>query len=580
MTTPSSHQDVQALRRGGLAIGFIPHLGLIQANGPDALTFLQNRTTNDVLSLQIGEGHVNTILNRSAHIQSAFTLHRQAESLWLLLDRTQIPHTLAELEKYHIMEQLTLSDVSDQVALIACQGSPALELLLSGCMEDPSLAETLQKIPGYGLTEGDLFGESVLIYQYNLTGESGFILQAGLDAADVLLIKLREAAQENGLSTLDITPDFLETTRIEAGIPKMGVDMNIETLLPETGLEQTAVSYTKGCYLGQETVARVKTYGAVQKALMGLKFQPNAQLPASEQEISLDGKTVGILKSITTSPTLECPIALAYLAKDCRTPDKSLTVEIGDTSYDVTVTLLPFYTPVTASDEARQLYDQGLQQFAQANGKEAEEAAVHTLRAAIEKDPLLADAYESLGVILSRQERYEEAIALMHRLLEVDPNRIMAHTNLSIYYMKLGDKERAEDEKAKATMLAFQQKMAEKGQTVDPEAERRKKEESTRNRIQLFKDALQYNPEDSLGNFGLGTAHLELEEYEDAIPAFEKTIVAQPTHSVAYLSLGKCLQALDRLEEAKAIYQKGIDVAATRRDLMPLQEMQQRLNTL
>jgi tetratricopeptide (TPR) repeat protein len=199
-------------------------------------------------------------------------------------------------------------------------------------------------------------------------------------------------------------------------------------------------------------------------------------------------------------------------------------------------------------------------------------------------DPTMADAYEALGVILSRQQRYPEAIALMEQLLTLEPERHMAHTNLSIYYMHLGDKDRAEEEKAKATMVAMQAAMRKKMQeTVSQqqvEQARQAREQAILDRIGLFHDALKFNAEDALTNFGLGSAYLELQRYPEAIPPLERAIAGQPNHSVAYLSLGKALEATQQMERAQEVYQQGIAVAARKGDRMPLQEMEQRLAAL
>jgi tetratricopeptide (TPR) repeat protein len=189
----------------------------------------------------------------------------------------------------------------------------------------------------------------------------------------------------------------------------------------------------------------------------------------------------------------------------------------------------------------------------------------------------LVEAYEALGVILSRHERYLEAIARMEQVLGLQPDHVLAHTNLSVFYMKLGDKEKAEDEKAKATMAAFSQKAKASGLVFDIEAERRKKELATLAKIDMFQEALKFNGEDPLGNFGLGSAYLELKRFEEAIEPLQRVIKAQPKHSVAYLSLGKAYEGTQQALQAEQIYQKGIEVAAAKGDLMPLKEMQTRL---
>jgi Flp pilus assembly protein TadD len=231
-----------------------------------------------------------------------------------------------------------------------------------------------------------------------------------------------------------------------------------------------------------------------------------------------------------------------------------LGLEINGQPYKAHVALLPFYESKLQKNGA-ELLQEGLKLFSDGY----DEQAIMTLEKAIQMEPTLIEAYEALGVILSRYERFTEAIALMNKVLELDPEHVLAHTNLSVFYMKLGNKEKAEEEKAKATMA---------GLFFDPEAERRKKEAALQERLAMFQEALKYNPQDALGNFGLGSVLMELHRYEEAIAPFEKAIQAQPKHSAAYLSLGKALEGAKQPEQAKEIYQKGIEIAAAKGDLM------------
>ena len=210
-------------------------------------------------------------------------------------------------------------------------------------------------------------------------------------------------------------------------------------------------------------------------------------------------------------------------------------------------------------------------------------------------------------------ERFDEAIEVMNRLLAIQPDKVMAHTNLSVFYMKLGDKETAEVHKAKATSTAFKLKMEEvrrekerqaqleeatpsskpsEGEAVQasetpsapPEKEAPALTEEQRKaleeKIGLFEHALQFSPDDPLAHYGLGSAYLELQQYEEARPHFEATLAKQANHSQCYSQLGQCLEALGETKQAATLYEKGIEVASQRGDLMPLQSMQDRLNEI
>ena len=564
MIAPEVKTEVLAVRE---ALGFarLPHWGVVDILGPDAPAFLQNRTTNDVVALKPGEGHLNAIVDRQAKVQGVFSLHRLENGARLLFeDRALLPQIVAEIEKFHIIEQFTTTDVSASFDVLTLQGSRSRKVLTA-------TLQGFRELPDYGWQEGTLADQSVWLTRRSLSGEEGYVLLVPQGAADTIERALQAAAKELGLSWTVLSEEALNVLRIEAGWPRFGVDMTTDTLFPETGLQQQAVSYTKGCFLGQETIARVKTYGAVQHALCGLLFpQDFTDLPPVGTSLVVDGQTVGTLYSSVYSPTLERPIALAYLGKAWRTPGKTLSLSLGGKTVVATVTLLPFVSKMSAQDALHR----GLRAYSEGN----EEDAVQALREAVQLDDTLVDAFEALGVILGRQEQVDEAMAMMHKVLELDPDHVLAHTNLSIYWLKKGDKDKAEEEKAKATVAGMRKKAKEAGFTLpDPEELRRQQEAKLLERVAMFEEALKFSPDDPLGNFGLGSALVELKRYADAIAPLEKTIAAQPKHTVAYLSLGKAFQETGQLERAREIFEKGIEVASARGDLMPLQDMQKRL---
>ncbi|WP_373533190.1 tetratricopeptide repeat protein [Vampirovibrio sp.] len=574
MSAPScAHQPetlvaVQTVRKH---FGFckLTHYALIMVSGPDASSFLQNRLSNDILALSSGQGHQNTVLDRQGKIQGVFDLYRADEQWFMLIDAAERDNALGQIEKFHILEQFQTQDTAADFEIWTLQGPASAEVLKAHLPQEAELPAQL-----FDWKTLELFGIATRVIRRSLSGEDGFVLLVPTAQAEAFQAALVPHCQaQNGVEFCDET---LEILRIEAGLPRFGKDYTFETLLPETGLERVAVSYSKGCYLGQETIARVKTYGMVQQALVGLLLPPESVLPPEGAPCQLDGKTVGHITSATYSPTLKRPAAMVYLGKNERIPGKILPLVINGIQYQAEVALLPFYTGLSLAKSGEALLQDGLKLFSEGY----EEEAIRYLREAVAAAPDLLAAYEALGVILSRHGQYDEAIEMMNRVLALDANHVLAHTNLSVFYMKLGDKEKAEDEKAKATLAAFSQKAKAAGLTFDIEAERRKKEQATQEKIAMFQEALKFSPEDPLGNFGLGSSFLELKHYEAAIEPFEKTLKAQPKHSVAYLMLSKSLEGAGQLDQAKATLQKGIEVAAAKGDLMPLKEMQARLENL
>jgi folate-binding protein YgfZ len=131
-----------------------------------------------------------------------------------------------------------------------------------------------------------------------------------------------------------------DAARIEAGVPRFGVDMDETNLPPEAGLEAKAVSYSKGCYIGQEVIARIRTYGQVAKALRGLRL--SGGLPARGDKLVKDSKEVGYITSALHSPKFDAPIALGYVRKECNQIGTALTVRSAAGEIAATIVTLPF----------------------------------------------------------------------------------------------------------------------------------------------------------------------------------------------------------------------------------------------
>ncbi|HEU5201492.1 MAG TPA: glycine cleavage T C-terminal barrel domain-containing protein, partial [Nitrospira sp.] len=133
-----------------------------------------------------------------------------------------------------------------------------------------------------------------------------------------------------------------DALRIEAGLPKAGPDLNEEIVPPEANLEGKAFSLTKGCYPGQEVVARMDTYGNVRRHLVGLLAKGSTVPPKGAKLFSGD-REVGWISSSTLSPEFKAPIALGFPLRDFSAAGTILTIEVGGARYDATVQALPFH---------------------------------------------------------------------------------------------------------------------------------------------------------------------------------------------------------------------------------------------
>ena len=565
----AAETEVKTLRQVG-AIALLDDFGLIEVFGQDAGKVLQSRTSNDVLALAPGQGQNSSQLDRKGHVQAYFSLHRLDDSYWIVAGKGQLPTIGEQTELYIFREEVTVADRSDEGVFWAVQGAFSRKLLGSGQGQS-----TMPALSDNDILTTRLWDIPVTVVKKSITGEDGYFLWAARENAETLEARLLAAAQQHGFAQL--SKEALNVARVEAGIPIYGLDMSIDNLLPETGLEEQAVSYTKGCYLGQEVMARIKSFGAPRRGLTGLSFPPESRICfPPDTALRLSGQEIGHLRSLVYSPTLQRTIAMAYLGKEHRIPGQELELELADSVQTVVVNLLPFYRARANSDRAREKYDAGLAEFSGGD----ETRSIEILREALELDPLFADCYEALGVILSRQGQLEEAIGLMKKLAELDPESVMAHANLSVFYVQQGDKEAAEEEKALAMSIRMRKLAEEVTEQQKQEEDRQRKVEEAKERIRMFREVLEIDGDDLLANYGLGNVHVELGEFEEAVPYLKKAIQIKPTHSVAYLALGAAYHGLNQLPEAEEVYRQGVDVAGKRGDMTPLKEMQSRLKQL
>lgn len=536
---------------------------VISAKGKETFSFLQTQSTNDVLQIQIGQGQNNAITDRQARLIASFSVHRTGEhSALILIDASQKELLLNHLASYHFREDVEFAVLNCK--LLALQG-PKSSLVLEKVFENQTLPEKPNDT-----VQLTLNGKQVDLIVKSLTGEEGHILC--FQDEDNLIPQILKS----DLPPIKVGETAREVLRIEAGIPIFGKDMDGKNILPETGLEHSSVSYNKGCYIGQEVIARIKTYGAPNFALMGLTIEGD-DLPPYNGTLRLGDKKIGTLKSSVHSVTLNKIISLAYMHKEHRSPDIYLEVTIDNDPFKVKTCLLPFYQSQTRKDHSKKLLNKALQIY---KDQDDLEHPIAILREAIELDAKNADAYEALGVFLSKQDKLDEAIALMKRLAEINPQEIMAHTNLSVYYMKLGRIEDAEQEKAEATALQFEKaiekSMAKKLKKKEAEQKQKEMEE----RVGMFKKVLEIDPKDQVANFGLGSIYLETGRYQEGLEPLKTVIAEYQDYSAAYLLLGKTWEKLSNKEEAIETYKKGIAAASKKGDLMPLKDMQNRMKQL
>jgi folate-binding protein YgfZ len=192
---------------------------------------------------------------------------------------------------------------------------------------------------GFTSTNDATLGEIYLMNAPRI-GTTGFDLFVPVPALGAVMDKLIAAAKAQGGQACGW--QSLEMARIEAGIPRFGADMDETNLAPEA-IESLAISYSKGCYIGQEVIARIRTYGQVAKALRGLRLADDLKsLPAKGDKLFHDGKEVGYITSITASPKLKATVAMGYVRKEANQIGTELSVRTISGEFPAKVVALPF----------------------------------------------------------------------------------------------------------------------------------------------------------------------------------------------------------------------------------------------
>jgi folate-binding protein YgfZ len=323
--------EYQAVRSAAGLIDFAQR-GLLQFSGPDRLSFLQGMLSNDMRDLKPFDGAYATILSQQGKVIADVRVLCAMNSFYLDFWENLKDKLLDHLNRYLIADEVEIIDRSQEYTIVSIQGPQAQALLrrtIPGDIELPTRPKQ------HGMI--DIDGAAVCVVNDSHTGEAGYDLIVPLSSAANIAQKLTNAGKE--FSAAWIGEEALNILRVEAGIPRYGVDFTEDNLLLEVGIDN-AFSFTKGCYLGQEVVERIRSRGHVNKKLSGLLLDGETPAKAGDV-IESAGKPIGMVTSSVFSPALKQSIALGYLNKDFWTPGGEVSIK-SDRPRAATVAALPF----------------------------------------------------------------------------------------------------------------------------------------------------------------------------------------------------------------------------------------------
>jgi folate-binding protein YgfZ len=306
---------------------------MINVTGPDAAAFLHNLCSNDVLHLAPGTGCEAFFATLKAKVVAHAFIYRADDGFWIDVAAAASDRLLAHLNRYLISEQAEIADRTHEFAYVHLAG--------------PNASTILRNATGWMLPEMVEFEERRFVdsapicsvRRHSALGLPGYDLLCNSDHAVSFLESLTHAgASLAGTASYDVL-------RIEAGLPAEGIDFDENTLIMELGRTRQAISYTKGCYLGQEPVVRARDLGHVNRTLLGLKIAAKEPVK-SAAKLTRGRSEVGHVTSSAYSPRLESAIALAYIRRGNQEPGTTVEIVREGTPVSAEVSPLPIVPPL------------------------------------------------------------------------------------------------------------------------------------------------------------------------------------------------------------------------------------------
>lgn len=332
--------QVNAVRSG---VGLIDRsdVGKIAVSGADRFTWLQGMVSSDVRLLENGKAYRQQacVLDSTGHVLTDLALISPQGAGRVLLDlpRANVAKLLALFDRYLITEDVEIVDLTDTMGCFSIQGAGSMAWLTR--MESDRMFSAA-------------WDNVEVLMDADHTGSGGVDFYFPREAAE-------QIRQTHAIKSVPVIgAEAQEILRVEAGIPKYGVDMDETTLAPEAGLMATHISLTKGCYVGQEIIARIHSRGHTNRALTGLVFNAGDAPAPGDKIIALeDGnprETGRITSVVASSPAMNgSAIALGYVRHEHRALDSQVHVVGSNQTRIGSVVELPFFGEVVEEVDGR-----------------------------------------------------------------------------------------------------------------------------------------------------------------------------------------------------------------------------------
>jgi folate-binding protein YgfZ len=312
--------------------------------GNDRARFLHGQVTNDVKRLRPGDGCYAAIVTAKGKMESDLNIFNLQDELLLDFEPGLTEKISQRLERFIVADDVQIVDAAPHYGLLSAQGPKADEAVVAMGLIG---GDALPRVPYSSLKISNAtFGEIYLMNHARLSNseigkKNGFDIFVPRQVVDAFKDKLIAAVRSVGGCFCG--QQAFETVRIEAGVPRFGIDMD-ETNIPlECGIESAAISYKKGCYIGQEVINRIHSIGHVNKELRCLRLSKDlSPLPAKGDKLFCNEKEVGYVTSVVRSPALDAVVALGYVRREVNRAGTELILKTAASTHSATIAAAPF----------------------------------------------------------------------------------------------------------------------------------------------------------------------------------------------------------------------------------------------
>jgi tRNA-modifying protein YgfZ len=314
--------------RSGAGLVDRARTGRILLTGADRRSYLQGLLTNDIAALAPATGCYAAMLTAQGRMMTDMRVLELGDGILLEVPIAVTAAIRDHLDRFIFSEDVQVEDVTEARAEVGIYGPGAPDLLVRAGTEGDLPASLFQS------TRVRLAGAEALVVRSDDAGVSGYDVVFDAPHAFAVTAALLAAG------AVRVTGEEAEAVRIESGRPRFGLDMDADTIPLEAGLEERAISRSKGCYVGQEVIVRVQDrgHGRVAKRLVGLTFDAGAPVPPAGARVLSGDREIGRVTSAIRSPALGRPIALGYVHRDFVEPATQVAVD----GAPAVVTGLPF----------------------------------------------------------------------------------------------------------------------------------------------------------------------------------------------------------------------------------------------